>query len=107
MKLTLSTLLAIPLLAVSVHAEDKPAKPEKPKMDPAAAFKKLDANTDNSLSLEEFKASPRWKKDASKADDVFAKKDKDGNKGLSLEEFSAKPEKPAKPGKDAPAKDAK
>jgi hypothetical protein len=100
MKSTLLTLLAVPFLAVSVHAEDKPAKPgkgEKPKMDPAEMFKKLDTNNDSSLSLEEFKAGPRWQKDPAKADEAFKKRDKDSDGKLTLEEFSAKPEKP--PGK--------
>ena len=104
MKSILPTLLAVPFLALAVHAEDKPgkpgepgAKPEKPRMDPAEVFKKMDTNTDNSLSLEEFKASPRWKKDPAKADEAFKKRDKDSDGKLNLEEFSAKPEKPKKP----------
>jgi hypothetical protein len=100
MKPILLSLLAVPFLAVSVQAEDaKPAKPDKPKQDPAAAYKKLDANADGKLTLEEFKAGPRWKKEPEKADGVFKKRDKDSSGDISLEEFTAKPEKPAKPGK--------
>lgn len=103
MKSILLTLLAVPFLAISVQAEDKPKpnpdKPAKPKMEPAEQFKKMDTNSDNSLSLEEFKASPRWKKDPSKADEAFKKRDKDGDSKISLEEFTAKPGKPGKPGK--------
>ena len=103
MKSILLTLLAVPFLAVSVHAQDKPAaapgaKPEKPKMDPAAAFAKLDTNGDKSVSLDEMKAGPMGKKDPAKAEEMFKKKDKDADGKLTLEEFSAKPEK--KPKKD-------
>jgi Ca2+-binding EF-hand superfamily protein len=65
---------------------EKKADGEKPKRDPAEAFKKLDANNDSKVSLEEFKAKA---KDAAKAEEAFGKKDKDGDKNLTLEEFSA------------------
>ena len=100
MKSVLLTLLAVPFLAVSVHAQDKPGKPgkpEKPKMDPAEMFKKLDTNSDNSLSLEEFKAGPRWAKNPEKAEGAFKKRDKDSDGKITLEEFTAKPEKPEAP----------
>ena len=106
MKPILLSLFAVPFLAVAVQAEDaKPAQPEKPKQDPAAAFKKLDANADGKLTFEEFKAGPRWKKEPEKADGVFKKRDKDGNGHITLEEFTAKPEKPAK-GKEGEPKKA-
>jgi Ca2+-binding EF-hand superfamily protein len=102
MKSILLTLLAVPFLAVAVQAEDaKPAKPAKPKMDPAAAFKKMDKDANNEVSLEEFKATPRWQKEPEKAEGAFKKKDKDADGKLTLEEFSAKPEKPNKPNKPA------
>ena len=123
MKSILLTLLAVPFLALSVQAEDaKPAAPTppaapaspappavpdqggKPKMDPAAAFAKLDTNADKTLSLDEFKASPRFKKDASKADGAFKRMNKSGDGKMTLEEFSAKPERPKKPGKDGEPK---
>ena len=101
MKSILLTLLAVPFLAVSVHAEDKPGKPgdagAKPKMDPAEAFKKMDKDSDGKVTLDEFKASPRAKKDPSKAEEMFKKKDKDGDGKMTMEEFTAKPEKPKKP----------
>ena len=74
MKPILLSLLAVPFFAVAVQAQDaKPEKPNKPKMDPAEAFKKMDTNADASVTLEEFKASPRWKKNADKADEAFKK----------------------------------
>ena len=75
-------------------------------MDPAAAFAKLDTNADKTLSLDEFKASPRFKKDASKADGAFKRMNKSGDGKMTLEEFSAKPERPKKPGKDGEPKKA-
>ncbi len=105
MKSILLTLLAVPFLAVAVHAEDKPgkppgapgAKPDKPKMSPEEAFKKMDSNADGKVNLEEFKASPRWKKEPAKADEMFKKRDKDADGNITLEEFTAKPAKPKKP----------
>ena len=67
----------------------KPADPAKPKPDPEKVFKKLDTDGDGSISLEEFKASPRGQKDPAKAEEFFKKKDKDGDGKLSLEEFKA------------------
>ncbi len=100
MKPILLSLIAVPFFAVAVQAEDaKPAKPDKPKPDPAATYKKLDANADGKLTLEEFKAAPRWKKEPEKAEGVFKKRDKDSSGDISLEEFTAQPEKPARPGK--------
>ena len=105
MKSILLTLLAVPFLAIAVHAEDKPgkpagepgAKPDKPKMDPAEAYKKMDKDSDGKLTIEEFKATPRWKKDPTKADEMFKRRDKDASGDISLEEFTAKLEKPKKP----------
>lgn len=83
----ITTLLSVLALASLVNAADEGAK--KPKADPAKAFAKLDANSDGSLSKEEFLASPQAKKDAAKAEASFGKKDKDGDGKLSKEEFSA------------------
>lgn len=76
--------------AVSLHAEDK-KKPagDKPKPSPDAAFKKLDSNSDGSVSKDEFLASPAGKKDAAKAEEKFKKLDKDSDGKLTLEEFTA------------------
>jgi hypothetical protein len=70
-------------------AKPEAAKADKPKRDPAVAFKKLDANSDGKISAEEWKASPMAKKDSAKADEMFGKRDKDGDKALTLEEYSA------------------
>ena len=111
MKSVILTLLTVPFLALAVHAEDKPvtppasppsepaAKPDKPKRDPAEAFKKMDKDSNGKVNVEEFKASPRWKKDPSKADEMFKKRDKNADGDITLEEFTAKPEKPQKPKK--------
>jgi hypothetical protein len=66
-----------------------PTPGAKPKMDPEAAFKKLDKDGDGSVSLEEFKGSARAKKDPAKAEEFFKKKDKDSDGKLTLEEFKA------------------
>lgn len=49
-------------------------------------FAKKDANSDGSISKEEFKAGG---KDAAKAEKVFARKDKDGDGKISKDEFAA------------------
>lgn len=86
---------------LATAADEKPAAPAagdakpaagaeaKPKRDPAEVFKKLDANGDGKVSLEEFKAGPAGKKDPAKAEEIFKKKDKDNDGSLTLEEFSA------------------
>ena len=65
------------------------AKGDKPKRDPAEVFKKIDGNSDNALTLEEFKTGPLGKKDPAKAEEAFKKRDKDNDGKLSLEEFKA------------------
>lgn len=99
MKLLINTLTALILAAAFATAADEGKKPEgkggeRPKMNPEEAFKKLDKDNDSALTLEEFKASPRFSKDASKAEEIFKAKDKDGNGKLSLEEFKAHGPKP-------------
>lgn len=54
-----------------------------------AAFKKLDTNTDGTLSLDEFKASPEGVKDPEKAQKQFKKLDANTDGTLSLDEFKA------------------
>ena len=84
--------------AFAVAADEKPAgdakaadaKPgENTRRNPEEAFKKLDTNGDNAVSLEEFKAGPAAKRNPERADDMFKRRDKDGNGKLTLEEFKA------------------
>src|SRR3954463_12927561 len=107
MKSITSILAALAIgTTLSIAADEKPAgaKPEagKPaagaekKADPEAAFKKIDANSDGKISLDEFKAGPMGKKDPAKAEEIFKKKDKNNDGSLTLEEFSAHGEKKAK-----------
>lgn len=87
---TLTSTLAVLALSVAFATA---ADAEKKKGNPEQAFKKIDANSDNSVTLEEFKNSPRGKKDAAKAEEFFKKKDKDNDGKLSLEEFTPKEKK--------------
>jgi len=110
MKSLLLSLLLIPALAVAAD-DTKPKKPgkgtDKPKANPAAAFKKMDTSGDGTVSLEEFKASPRGQKNPDKADKAYAKLDKDSDGKLTLEEFkAASVPKPEKPKKKKPAESA-
>jgi hypothetical protein len=91
---TLSTLVIASSLA---FAQDKPADPAKgggapgrgQRMTPEESFKKLDTNSDGSLSLDEYKANPRFQKDASKAEEGFKKADKDADGKMTLDEYKA------------------
>jgi hypothetical protein len=116
MKKMLLSLLLVPGLALAAD-DAKPPKPgkggDKPKPNPAAAFKKIDTNADGCVSLEEFKASPRGQKNPDKAAKAFGKMDKDSDGKVTLEEFKAftaesaeKHGKPGDPKPDAPKPDA-
>ncbi len=65
----------------------KGEKPGKEHPNPEEIFKKLDADSNGSVSLVEFKAGPRAQANPEKAEEMFKKIDKDGNSELSLEEF--------------------
>ena len=72
---------------------------EKKKPDPAEVFKKKDADSNGTLSYEEF-AGKKTAEDPAKtekAKKAFAFKDKDKDMKLTLEEFKAMPEKKKKP----------
>jgi EF-hand domain pair len=77
---------------------------DKPKADPAKAFAKMDANSDGTVTKEEFMASPKAQKDPEKAAKKFGKMDTDANGSLSLDEFKAGAAKSGK-NADKPAKD--
>ena len=90
MKTTIQTLSILAIAASLSYGEEPAAKPDKHKApNPEAIFKKLDANSDGSVSLDEFKASPRGQKDPAKAEAAFKKLDADSNGSLSLDEFKA------------------
>lgn len=95
MKAIATILSVLALGSFTLNAAEGDA-PKKPKMDPAKAFAKLDANKDDSISKDEWAASPQAKKDAEKAEKAFANKDKDKDGKLSKEEFTAAPKKKKK-----------
>jgi Ca2+-binding EF-hand superfamily protein len=83
---TLTSLLSVLALSASISLAADEAKPEKPKVSPEEAFKKLDKDSDGKLSLDEY----RGRKEASEAEAKFKELDKDGDGKLSLEEYSAR-----------------
>lgn len=90
MKTCIHTFGILAIAASLSYGEDAPAKPDKPKHPtPEEMFKKLDTSNDGSLTLEEFKASPKGQKDPAKAEERFKKMDTDSNGTVSLEEFKA------------------
>lgn len=66
-----------------------PATPEKPKVTPEERFKKMDANGDGALNLEEFLGKTKNAEAKTAKEEDFKKLDKDGNGSLSLEEYLA------------------
>jgi hypothetical protein len=92
MKTTLSMISVLAVATSLTFAQDAPkgAKGEKPGKghpNPEEIFKKLDADSNGSVNLDEFKAGPRAQANPEKAEEMFKKIDKDGNGELSLEEF--------------------
>jgi len=116
MKTTITLLSALALATSLSFGQEPTAGPKGPKgpgghpggrPNPEEIFKKLDANDDKSISLDEFKAGPMGKKDPAKAEEVFKKVDADSSGGVSLEEFKAhRPPHRGGPGKDGPHKKA-
>lgn len=100
---TTAILAALFLSASLTIAADKPEK-----ADPEAMFKKLDTNTDGSVTKEEYLASKKAQKDAAKAEKRFGKIDANKDGKLSKDEFAAsersKKEEaaPAKPAESKP-----
>lgn len=101
------------VLATSLSfAADKPAGPPRgpgqgghPK--PEEIFKKLDADGDGNVTLEEFKKSPRAKENPEKAEEIFKKIDANSDGNITLEEFKAHRPPPHPPGKGGPGKGGK
>ena len=96
---TIALVTSISLVGSTLlQAEEAKKKPAK---DPKAAFEKLDADKNGSISKEEFSAPA---KDPAKAEAAFAKKDANQDGSLSPEEFSAGGPKKDKAAKKPKAK---
>ena len=112
MKSYLNIISAMAVATSLVCAQDAPKGPKPPGKGhpaPEEIFKKLDADSSGSVSLEEFKAGKRAQENPEKAEEFFKTIDQDGNGELSLEEFKShrpphkKPGGPRKPkGEGAP-----
>ena len=94
MKILITAITAASFAVTIAPAQDKPPGPPPGggrgnRHNPEEVFKKLDANADGNVSLDEFKAGPRAPKEADKAQEIFSKIDKDGNGSINLEEFKA------------------
>jgi hypothetical protein len=100
--LTLTALLVTASLALAAD-EPKKGDGKEGKRNPEEFFKRLDANSDGSISKDEYMAGPRAKQDPAKAGENFGKLDKDKDSKLTKEEFLAgmgkgKGDRPAKEG---------
>jgi EF hand len=111
MKTYIQIIGAMTIATSLICAEDAPKGPKRPGKGgrPMAEeiFKKLDADSSGSVSLDEFKAGPRAKENPEKAEEIFKKIDKDSSSDISLEEFKnvrppGKEGKGKRGGKDAP-----
>src|SRR4051794_12465196 len=88
------SLVAVVVLGIGTSfALAAPAKGAK-KKDADVAFKKLDANADGNLTIEEMKG--KGKKEAAKIEKRFRKMDKNSDGKVSLEEMKSGGKKKAK-----------
>ena len=87
----LSTLV-LTLLALAATESVALAAPGKP-VDPQKAFSRKDANSDGSLTLDEYKTGMKDKQ-LEKADKRFKKIDTNGDGKVSFDEFKAGMPKP-------------
>lgn len=93
----ISSILVALLASLSLAVAADEAKPKaKAKVDPAAAFAKMDKNADGKLSKDEFLASAKDDAAKAKKEQQFTAKDTDKDGFVSKEEFLAKPAKKGK-----------
>lgn len=113
MKTCICTLSALAIAASLSFAQEAPKGPKGPggpgkgkRPNPEQIFKKLDADANGSVNLEEFKASPRAKEAPDKAEEIFKKIDADSDGSVTLEEFKKHrpPHGPGGPGKGGKGK---
>ncbi len=104
MRTCIQTLGFLAITAALSFGQDAPKEKGKGG-DPEMMFKKMDTDSNGSVSLEEFKATPRAQKNPDMAGEIYGKMDSDSDGSVTLDEFKAfKPEKgkgeEKKPGKE-------
>ena len=111
MKTCMFTLGAMALATSLILAQEGPGGPDKGKgpgkgkrPNPEQIFKKLDTDANNSISLDEFKASPMAQRDEAKAEEIYKKIDADSDGAVTLEEFKSHRPPHRKGGPDGPGK---
>ena len=92
LRILLSMALALSVAAGTAYAE-KTKKDGKPKQTAEERFKAKDTNSDNKLSLEEFKGKETDKDKLEKLEKAFKAMDTDKDGFLSLDEYKAGMEK--------------
>lgn len=110
MKTCIYTLSAMAIATSLSFAQDGPKGPGGPggpdgsgkgkRPNPEEIFKKLDADADGSMTLDEFKKSPIGQKDEAKAEEIYKKIDANSDQKVTLEEFKTHrpPHRPRGPG---------
>jgi Ca2+-binding EF-hand superfamily protein len=86
MVLSCGFVLASIALPAQAQDEDRPQR-RRPQRDPEAMFKRLDANTDNKLSKDEFLAMARNEEQKPRVEQMFARADANKDGSVTLEEF--------------------
>lgn len=89
MKLT-TLKLGVFALGLFTFSQTATAQEKEKKQDIEKMFKKLDTNSDGTISLEEFKNKKRKKEiSAEKLENMYSKIDADGNGSVTMEEYKA------------------
>jgi Ca2+-binding EF-hand superfamily protein len=86
------TVAAVALVSLTMAwGQDEKSGEEHARRSPEEILKKLDTNHDGKISLDEWKASPRSRKDPARAQEMFNKLDANHDGFITLDELKAHP----------------
>lgn len=88
MKTPIAILSVVALVMPLVSAEEgERGRPDGKRPNPRQHFEKMDADSNGTVSLEEFKSTPRAKEHPEKAGEIFKRIDADSSGGITFEEM--------------------